>query len=103
VLKKIFLSAVFCVCAVLVNQPAQADEYVRGYMRSNGTYVAPYHRSDRDGNFNNNWSTWPNFNPYTGQQGTRITPPQTRIIQSYGPSTSGNSSYRSGAIRFGSR
>jgi hypothetical protein len=50
---------------------AHADTYVRGHTRSNGTYVAPHYRSDADSSFNNNWSTAPNINPYTGQAGTR--------------------------------
>jgi len=28
---------------------AKADVYVRGYTRSNGTYVEPYYRSNPDG------------------------------------------------------
>ncbi|MBQ8706989.1 MAG: hypothetical protein IJ523_02740 [Succinivibrionaceae bacterium] len=44
---------------------------VRGYYRSNGTYVAPHHRSGRDGYHNNNWSVRGNTNPYTGRAGTR--------------------------------
>lgn len=50
---------------------AMADVYVNGYYRSNGTYVAPYYRSDPDGNVGNNWSTYGNINPYTGERGTR--------------------------------
>jgi hypothetical protein len=38
---------------------------VRGYYRSNGTYVSPHMRSNPDGNFYNNWSTVGNINPYT--------------------------------------
>lgn len=48
---------------------------VRGYFRSNGTYVAPHFRSAPDGSFANNWSTKGNFNPYTGAEGTRLSPP----------------------------
>lgn len=48
---------------------------VRGYVRKDGTYVAPHHRSAPDGNFQNNWSTSGNINPYTGVEGTRVTPP----------------------------
>jgi hypothetical protein len=48
---------------------------VHGYFRKDGRYVAPHHQSNPDTNFNNNWSTKPNINPYTGQTGTRITPP----------------------------
>jgi hypothetical protein len=55
------------------NKP-RADDYVRGYFRSNGTYVAPHFRSHPDHNFYNNWSTYPNINPYTGQMGMRLTP-----------------------------
>lgn len=54
---------------------AHAADYVRGYYRGNGTYVAPHYRSPADGNFYNNWSTKPNVNPYTGRIGTRLTPP----------------------------
>jgi hypothetical protein len=46
-----------------------ADSYVRGYYRSNGTYVQPHYQSPRDGIYNNNWSVRPNVNPYTGQMG----------------------------------
>jgi hypothetical protein len=51
------------------------DVYVNGYYRNDGTYVKPHYRSAPDGNFYNNWSTKGNVNPYTGQTGTRITPP----------------------------
>ena len=52
--------------------PAFADDVsVRGYFRSDGTYVQPYMRSAPDFSYNNNWLTYPNVNPYTGQQGTR--------------------------------
>ena len=50
---------------------ASADIYVHGYNRSDGTHVNPYHRSDPDGNANNNWSHSGNTNPYTGQRGYR--------------------------------
>ena len=51
-----------------------ADVSVRGYMRSDGTYVAPHYRSNPNGNVNDNWSTKPNVNPYTGQEGTKVSP-----------------------------
>ncbi len=50
---------------------ANADVYVRGYHRSNGTYVQPHYRSNPDGNPYNNWSTFPNVNPHTGVRGSR--------------------------------
>lgn len=51
--------------------------YVHGYYRGNGTYVQPHYRSAPDGNFWNNWSTKGNVNPYTGVEGTKVTPPNS--------------------------
>jgi hypothetical protein len=72
--KKILLAAV-CACAVVRGPQVRGDDYVRGYTRANGTYVAPYFRTHPDQNFYNNYSTYPNINPYSGQMGTRLTPP----------------------------
>lgn len=47
---------------------------VRGYVKSNGTYVQPHMRSAPDGNFSDNWSTIGNVNPYTGTLGTKTQP-----------------------------
>lgn len=44
---------------------------VRGYTRSNGTYVAPHYRSSPDRSSFNNWSTRGNVNPYTFKMGTK--------------------------------
>ena len=60
------LMVLIVVCAATVT--AYADVHVRGYYRSNGTYVQPHYRSNPDGNFYNNWSTYPNVNPYTGDR-----------------------------------
>lgn len=51
--------------------PALADQYVKGYTRSDGTYVAPHFRSSPDGQQWNNYNTQGNVNPYTGQQGSQ--------------------------------
>ncbi len=50
---------------------ANADVYVRGHVRSDGSYVTPHHRSNPDAYRSNNWTTSGNYNPYTGQQGSR--------------------------------
>ena len=42
--KKILLAAMLGTFALCVGQQAQADDYVQGHYRSNGTYVAPYNR-----------------------------------------------------------
>jgi hypothetical protein len=63
--------------------------HVKGYIRRNGTYVAPHVRSAPDGEFWNNWSTEGNVNPYTGQPGTRAVPPGTPSRSSGGETTGG--------------
>ncbi|MBD8847074.1 hypothetical protein [Priestia megaterium] len=71
--KRIFIALlVFLVFGATIQ--AQADVSVRGYYRKDGTYVRPHMRSDPDGNFNNNWSTKGNINPYTGEEGTKTSP-----------------------------
>jgi hypothetical protein len=51
--------------------------YVHGYRRRDGTYVAPHWQTNPDGNVWNNWSTYGNVNPFTGQMGTRRFPGAT--------------------------
>ena len=48
-----------------------AHEHVSGYTTKNGTHVAAYDRSTKDGNKANNWSTKGNTNPETGKAGTK--------------------------------
>lgn len=47
------------------------DVYVRGYKRSDGTYVAPHYRSSPNSTTRDNYSSFGNTNPYTGKSGTR--------------------------------
>ena len=54
---------------IIVSGTAFASVYVNGYFRSNGTYVQSHYRSSPDGIISNNWSTFPNINPYTGKIG----------------------------------
>lgn len=44
--------------------------YVSWHTRSNGTYVEGYYRTAPNSTINDNFSTYPNVNPYTGSQGT---------------------------------
>lgn len=55
--------------ALLFVSPLAADTYVNGYYRKDGTYVQPHYRSDTDSSKENNWSSWGNTNPYTGEKG----------------------------------
>ncbi len=52
--------------------PVDAYSYrVRGYTRSNGTYVNSYYRTSPNYTRFDNYSTRGNYNPYTGRFGTR--------------------------------
>ncbi len=75
--KKVVLMAALVAGILLGEQVASAQVHVRGHYRSNGHYVQPHYRTYPDHNFHNNWSTYPNVNPYTGQVGHRHTPPQS--------------------------
>lgn len=62
----------FAVVAVLVfSGSAFADDYVDGYVKDDGTYVAPHYRTERNSTRNDNYSTDGNVNPYTGKKGTK--------------------------------
>jgi opacity protein-like surface antigen len=58
--------------AALAAGVLSADQWVSGYYRSNGTYVSGYYRSDPDNSFWNNYSSWGNTNPYTGERGYKL-------------------------------
>lgn len=63
---------VFALLALAVTAtPALADQSVKGYTRSNGTYVAPHYRSAPNNVQYDNYSTKGNTNPYTGQRGSQ--------------------------------
>ena len=49
---------------------AIAQTRVDGYVKKDGTYVAPHMRSDSNSTKLDNYGTKGNVNPYTGQQGT---------------------------------
>jgi hypothetical protein len=72
ILKRI---AVIAAALIVSTASAKGPVAVSGYTRSNGTYVQPHYRSAPDGNFQNNWSTSGNVNPYTGKAGTKTSPP----------------------------
>lgn len=50
---------------------AGAQTHVDGHWRKDGTYVQPHYRSTPDQRRDNNYGSQGNYNPYTGQQGTR--------------------------------
>lgn len=65
-MRKILLALV----ALSVAAPAVAQVRVRGYVRSDGTYVQPSVRTAPNSTRTDNWSSSPNVNPYNGRQGT---------------------------------
>ena len=67
VMKKVILGVI--VSLVIVS--ASFAGYVSGYVRSNGTYVAPHYRSDSNSTVEDNYSHKGNTNPYTGKKGTK--------------------------------
>jgi len=50
---------------------ALAAKHVNGYVKRDGTYVAPHHRSDKNNTQKDNYSSKPNVNPYNGKRGTK--------------------------------
>jgi hypothetical protein len=74
---------------------AHAQVSVSGHYRQNpsGTYsyVRPHYRTHADTSFYNNWSTYPNINPYTGHVGTHHRP-SYGSGSAYGNSRTGSSS-----------
>jgi len=55
---------------------AQGTTTVRGHIRRDGTYVPPHVRTNPNNTRLDNYSTAPNYNPYTGKQGTEQPFPQ---------------------------
>jgi hypothetical protein len=75
----------------LIAVSANAQQYVNGYNRQDGTYVNGYYRSTPNNTTLDNYSSRGNVNPYTGNRGTVA--PNYSSPSSYG---SGNS-YGSGS------
>ncbi len=77
---------VIVLAALLSSAVYSKDIYVRGYTKSNGTYVQPYHRSAPDKTINNNYGTSGNYNPYNGSYGTKPQNPYQQGYTGYGNS-----------------
>jgi len=71
----------------------QQTVYVNGYYRSNGTYVQPHYRTSPNNTVYDNWSTYPNVNPYTGQTGTRYYNSYSNNSSNYNSNRYYNSNY----------
>lgn len=65
------MKSVIAIALLALSAQVVADEYVNGYTRQDGTYVAPHMRSSPNAQQWDNYNTKGNVNPYTGQQGTQ--------------------------------
>jgi hypothetical protein len=69
-MKKLFFTIVLAFTAKF--SFGQSHVNVRGYVKNDGTYVQPHFRTSPNNTVMDNWSTYPNVNPYTGNIGTKI-------------------------------
>ena len=71
-MKKLLISLLLgvFVFSILTPTGVEAASRVRGYIKKNGTYVAPHYRSSPNKSKFDNFSTKGNYNPYTGKKGT---------------------------------
>lgn len=63
------IKTVVLVAIALTSVSAFADKYVGGYMKRDGTYVAPHYQTNPNQYRYDNYSSQGNVNPYTGQRG----------------------------------
>jgi hypothetical protein len=63
------MSKLLYVLLASISISAFADQFVQGYLRKDGVYVAPHFRSSPNNTTLDNYSTHGNINPHTGQTG----------------------------------
>ena len=93
-MKKLIKTSLLLIVLLFAGQSAFAqvnssNHYVRGYTKSNGTYVQGQYKTKTNSTNNDNYTTKPNVNPYTGAAGTvspRYTLP-TLSTPTYSPPT----------------
>lgn len=85
-MKTLLTGLISLVLLLGVALPAEADVWVNGYTRKDGTSVRGHYRSSPDGNPYNNYSYPGNTNPYTGVRATGN--PSTYLNNYSRPSTS---------------
>lgn len=65
------MKSIITIAILTLSAQVVADEYINGYTRQDGTYVAPHMRSSPNNVQHDNYTTKGNINPYTGQRGTQ--------------------------------
>lgn len=86
---KRLLALVFLILVFCFNSYAQTNSKhvkVKGYYRSDGTYVAPHYRTSPNSTNKDNFSTRGNINPYTREAGW-VSPDSKLNYSSYSNST----------------
>lgn len=84
----LFLIVLFFASATAFSQVS-----VRGYYRSNGTYVQPHQRTAPNYIRNDNYSTVGNTNPYTGKAGTLARDSYSETTSTYSAPAYSTSTY----------
>ncbi len=71
-MKKLLVSFIFSILvfSIFIPSSVEAATRVKGYTKSNGTYVAPHYKTPPNKSKFDNFSTKGNINPYTGRKGT---------------------------------
>ena len=64
------MKIIYALVLLSLSVSANADQWVNGYVKRDGTYVDGHFKSDANGYKFDNYSTKGNINPYTGQAGT---------------------------------
>ena len=89
-MKKILIIGFFSILGTIsFGQVNSSSTYVNGYTKSNGTYVQGHYKTTPNNTINDNYSTKPNVNPYTGKQGT-ASPSYNQPQSTYKSSSSGS-------------
>ena len=70
-MRQVFFALAVAAASLVGGASVEAQVYVNGYTRSNGTYVPGHYRSSPNSTQRDNYSTYGNTNPYTGQRGTK--------------------------------
>lgn len=83
--------ALIALAGLTLASGAHAQVHVKGHIRSDGTYVAPHVRTAPNNSTSDNWSTKPNVNPYTGQEGRANPTPTVPQWKPYTPPQSAQS------------
>lgn len=68
-MKNFIVSLILLTLLFTTAQTANALTRVRGYYRTNGTYVQPYYKTSPNTYKFDNYSSNGNYNPWTGKKG----------------------------------